>query len=238
MKTFEREELQSLTDVRKEYPGGVPAKFKIDGSVRHYPGNTIICHLSPDSTLHTQLMKLYRELEANRDEVLYTLLPPPSWHMTVFEGVCDQVRKSGFWPSDLSLDVPLSECNSHFTTKLSAFEMGTEPPFRLRIAGYSPRVDGIGLHLEPITAAEEVRLRRLRDRLAETLNIRHPSHDTYVFHLSIAYFIRFPSDEERERLEERLAAHLPGLPAEFELGAPEFCYFHDMFEFRRQFFLR
>jgi len=237
MSESETVERRSQTGAPNGHPGGVPTKFDADGSVRHFPGNTIICHLPAESDLHKGLLRLSQELETANPETLYTLLPTPSWHMTVFEGVCDQVRRPGFWPSDLPGDTSLDECNAHFEKKLRQFGLGTEPPFKLRIAGYTPRIDGIGLHLEPVDAIEQSRLRALRDRLSETLCIRHPSHETYGFHLSIAYFIRHPTDIEREQLDARLMRHLAEFPSVFELGAPEFCHFDDMFAFRRQFYL-
>lgn len=238
MKAFETVERQPSADARKSRPGGVPAKFDTNGHVRPFPGNTIIAHLDPDSGLHVQLMKLYRELDAKEHEGLYTLLPPSSWHMTVFEGVCDQVRQPGFWPADLAPDAPLDKCHASFTEKLLAFDMQLEPPFQLSVVEYIPRVDGIGLHLQPGTPAETSRLRGLRDRLSETLQIRHPTHETYAFHLSIAYFIRFPTDQERDDLDATLMNYMRDFPREFELGAPEFCLFDNMFEFRRQFYLK
>ncbi|WP_313607876.1 DUF1868 domain-containing protein [Rhizobium sp.] len=238
MKNSELNERQLLTGAPDARPSGVPSKFTVDGAVRPFPGNTIICHLSQDSELHTQLTQLALDLDKSNDEALYTLLPPSSWHMTVFEGVCDQVRSPGFWPADLPTDAPLAECNAAFSRKLSAFDMNTTLPFRMRISGYMPRVDGIGLHLEPSDAAEDDRIRNLRDRLSKELQIRHPSHETYRFHLSIAYFIRFPADDERSALDTMLFKRLQHMPTEFELAAPEFCFFDDMFEFRRQFFLK
>jgi hypothetical protein len=69
------------------------------------------------------------------------------------------------------------------------------------------------------------------------LGIRHRDHDRYVFHMSMAYMIRHPSEAERGRLVSRLADELPRLPSRFTLGAPEYCHFDDMFAFERQFFL-
>lgn len=238
MKNSESNERQLLTGALNARPSGVPSKFTVDGAVRPFPGNTIICHLPQDSELHTRLRQLALDLDEGNKEALYTLLPPSSWHMTVFEGVCDQVRTPGFWPTDLPIDAPLAECNAAFSQKLSAFDMSTTPSFRMRISGYTPRVDGIGLHLEPVNDVEEVRIRSLRDRLSNELQIRHPSHQAYVFHMSIAYFIRFPSDDERSAVDAMLFNHFQDMPTEFELAAPEFCFFDDMFEFRRQFFLK
>lgn len=232
------EERQPAAGAQEPTPTGVPDKFGTDGLVKPFPGNTIICHLSHGSELFSQLMKLYEVLSNHENSTLYTLLPPSSWHMTVFEGVCDQVRREGFWPDDIPADAPLEFCTEHFRQQLSRFELQTRPPFQLKIAGYSPRVNGIGLHLEPKTDVENSRLRHVRDRLADTLRIRHPDHRSYVFHLSIAYFIRLPCDSEREELDAILYNHLQDMPAEFELGAPEFCTFADMFRFQTEFHLK
>ncbi|ARM92047.1 RNA ligase family protein (plasmid) [Rhizobium sp. CIAT894] len=235
--SHEHRERQPLAGACPAYPTGVHTKFNLDGSVRAFPGNTIICHLAPASRLYGALSNLYSALERSDLAGLYTLLPPSSWHMTVFEGVCDQIRRPGFWPADLGLDATLAECDALFAEKLSAFDLGREPPYRLRIAGWQPLANGIALKLAP-ESTEETHLRQVRDRLSDLLQLRHPGHEDYVFHLSIAYLIRFPDEEQQAALSALLHELLPGLPAEFELGAPEFCRFADMFAFNRQFFLQ
>lgn len=219
------------------YPSGVGMKFNIDGSVRAFPGNTIICHLPQTSKLSAALLVLYEQLRSSTLAHLYTLLPPPSWHMTMFEGVLDALRSPGFWPDDIPVDAALGDCDQLFERKLAIFDLAGPPHFDLEIAGWQPLIDGIGLRLRATNEFEEDRMRRLRDRLSETLQIRHPQHDTYVFHLSIAYLIRHPTDFERNELSAMLNGVLSGMPSEFSLGAPEFCRFEDMFEFRRKLYL-
>src|SRR5262245_53622902 len=96
---------------RPPSPAGLTGgKFNPDGSVRRFPGNTIIFHLSTDSPLQVLLRALYNKLDNAADlRHLYTLLPPDSWHMTIFEGVCDEVRRPGYWPSDLPMNASLEE---------------------------------------------------------------------------------------------------------------------------------
>lgn len=234
----DHKERRPSADAQPAFPTGVHTKFNVDGSVRAFPGNTIICHLPPSSGLYACLLNLYAQLLRSDLSELYSLLPPSSWHMTVFEGVCDQVRRPRFWPGDLDLDAPLAECDARFAGKLSSFDLSGDPPYHLRIAGWQPLVNGIALKLAPATTAEEIRLRSLRDRLSHLLQIRHPGHEDYVFHVSIAYLIRYPDDVQQTALSAMLFELLSGLPAEFELGAPEFCRFDDMFAFHRQFFLQ
>lgn len=222
---------------REPYPSGVGLKFEVDGAVRPFAGNTIICHLNQTSPLQEPLKTLYAELETSRLAALYTLLPPSSWHMTVFEGICDQVRKPEYWPTGLPLDASLTECNTFFEKRLNDFDRDFKAPIRMSISSFRPLVDGISLKLTPIDAAEEIRLRVLRNRLADLLTLRPPGHDDYVFHLSIAYLIRHLTEDQEAELSALQARAFNAMPAEFELGAPEFCHFGDMFEFRRQFLL-
>jgi hypothetical protein len=224
-------------DARSQYPDGVPGKFDPDGNVQPFPGNTTVCHLSPTSELFGNLLELYKKLKSCRLASKFTLLPPSSWHMTVFEGVCDQVRQPAFWPDNLPLDIPLEECTSIFEKKLSSFALECQPPYLMSVTGFDPLEIGIGVHLEPRTTEESARLRNLRDRLSEHLHIRHPSHNTYGLHFSLAYLLRHLSDGETAELRALLNDHFKTMPVEFELGAPEFCRFKDMFAFERIMYL-
>jgi hypothetical protein len=220
-----------------KYPNGVPVKFDPNGHVQPFPGNTIIAHLSPASEIYASMLVLHEKLHQHRLSHLFALLPPSSWHMTIFEGVCDQVRKPGFWPADLPLDAPLEDCDALFVKKLSTFDLQCNPPYLMSVLGWSPLKTGIGVHVELRTADESKRVRGLRDRLADLLQIRHRDHATYDLHLSIAYLLRHLTAEQKAELTALLMDHLEGMPKEFELGAPEFCKFDDMFAFRRQFYL-
>jgi len=236
-----RENSTSLLDVERpsrQYPRGVGTKFTADGAVMPFPGNTIICHLPGDSPLKPGLLDLYKTLEEGEHRHLYTLLPPESWHMTVFEGVVDAKREIGFWPDDLQPNIPLDECTSHFAQKLDRFDLEGLEVIGMDVTGWLPLVDGIGLTLTSKQLAQETELRRLRDRLSDALQLRNPEHDHYVFHLSIAYLLKKLTPAQSEALAATLQHALASLPSGFMLRAPEFCEFDDMFEFRRKFYLR
>jgi hypothetical protein len=229
---------QRGTTSNPEYPLGVPSKFDQDGIVQSFPGNTIVSHLSPSSALYASLLVLHEKLLASSFSPILGMLPAPSWHMTVFEGVCDQVRQPSHWPSDLPLSAPLEECTELFKKKLAGFDLGAaQPPYHLVVSGLDALKIGISLRLELRTAAEGSSLRGLRDRLADELGYRHPSHDVYRFHLSIAYLLRHLTAKQEEELTALLMEHFESMPREFELGAPEFCTFEDMFAFKRLFYL-
>lgn len=95
---------------------------------------------------------------------------------------------------------------------------------------------GIGLGIEGATVEEERRLRRLRDRLADTLGFKAPNHDRYPFHVTMAYLLRHIDGKDREEMEELFAQLLPEVQVEFELNALEFCTFEDMRSFQRLFY--
>jgi len=224
-----------------KYPPGVPSKFDPDGTVQHYPGNTIVSHLLEDAEpeLYKSMLVLYDKLKNSHLSHLYALLPPSSWHMTVFEGVCDQVRVPGRWPDDLPMDASLEECTSQFGNKLSSFDLQCDPPYRISITGFDPLETGIGVHLEPSTTEENARIRGLRDRLSTLLHIRSKVHATYDLHFSMAYLLRILTEEQDKELRKLLMDHFEGgMPKELKLGAPEFCTFEDMFAFKRLFYLK
>jgi hypothetical protein len=229
--------IPSVPKQKHKYPTGVPDKFDPDGNVQHFPGNTIIIHLSNTSELYASLMILYDTLSQKSSvSHLYTLLPPSSWHMTVFEGVVDKIRKPGYWPANLALDAPLEECTQLYEKELSSFSLATPLPYNLTIPGYQALVNGIALDIQPQSTSDVV-LRNLRDRLSEVLQIKQRDHETYGFHVSVAYFLRYPDDDQKNELMRILMNDFVKFPNNFELGRPEFCRFEDMFAFERILYL-
>jgi len=209
-----------------QYPSGIPNKFD----------------LSPTSEpeLYNLFLALYEKLKNHPLSHLYVLLPPSSWHMTVFEGVCDKIRKPGRWPDDLSVNATMEECNSLYEDKLSSsFDLQSDPDtYHFTITKFKPlNKSGIGVHLEP-SAEDNARIRRLRDRLSKLLHIRAKDHKTYAFHLTVAYLLRYLSEEQERELSDLLKDHFEGMPKQLQLGPPEFCTFEDIFTFKRVFYLK
>lgn len=233
----------TTTIERPEYPIGVPYKFSLEGVVQRYPGNTTLCNVPPNSSLLPGLWALHDALKSHPTlSKMIHLLPPPTWHMTVFDGVREQECEPGMWPAD-KLKQPLDECTQGFSKSLRQFGLqladeGLAPPYRIRLRGFDyVATVGIGLILEGATPDEERRMRRLRDRLADTLGFRAPNHETYEWHMSVCYFLRHIDGEDRTQLNELLRGVLPLVAPEFELGAVEFCTFEDMHGFPRLFYL-
>jgi hypothetical protein len=222
-------------------PSGVGRKCHRDGAVRPFPGNTIVCHSASASALTERLDRLHEQLRAAKAARLYTLLPPSSWHMTLFDGVANEVRIPDRWPRDIPLDTPLAEVHRLFEERLKAEVFGPKLRFFMRVAAAGRLRNGIDVRLQPGDAAEERAIRALRDRIAAVLRLRRTEHDTYGFHITLAYFIARPGEDEaaelRSLMTEEVQALETSLPP-FIVGPPEFCHFNDMFLFNRQFFLR
>lgn len=216
---------------KPKYPAGIMnGKFDPDGNVLHFPGNTIISHLPNSSELHISLLAFYDRLKEAPFSHLYTLLPPSSWHVTIFEGVTDKVRKPGYWPNDLPIDASVEECTTVYERRLSAFDLQTPLPYHFTIVDLKPLKGSLSWHVEPQTT-DNTALRRLRDRLSDLLKIRAKNHDNYGFHISIGYMLRILTDEQNTEIRAFIEDLLKNIPKEFELGAPEFCTFEDMFAF-------
>ena len=219
------------------YPRWIGHKFKPEGSVLEYPGNTVLSHLPFDSDLHRALRALYHDIQKQDFAGCYTFLPPNSWHMTIYEGVSDQIRLRDSWPGDLALNSSLKACHAHVASQLADFESGLEAGMKMNITGFEPLDDGIALKLLPATPDGERALRELRDRLSERLKILHPGHANYSFHMGFSYLLRPLTGEDQASIEHYLKEWQTKLPRSFVLEPPAFCVYDDMYAFRRIFFL-
>ena len=232
----------TTTSGRPKYPIGVPTKFSADGVVQRYPGNTTLCHIPPDSRLLSGLQAVYDTIRSHPTlSSRIHLLPPESWHMTIFDGVREAECEPGMWPEGMEKP-ELEACTRDFSVRLTRFGLnlkdeGLAPPYRMRVRGFDPCVVGIGLELEGATEQEEARMRQLRDRLADTLGFQAPNHQVYGFHISIAYLLRHIDGVDREELHRVLDGLAPALHGELELGAVEFCTFENMHSFPRILYL-
>lgn len=223
------------------YPPWVPSKFSPSGEVQNFPGNTILCHIPPQSPLLQALRSLYARIGAHPFASRVTLLPPSSWHMTVIEGVCDQIREPGRWPANhlsSSLEQYTDECAPRVRLVGGELEnLGLSAPYHMKAVGLVVSETGISLDLQGATEEEDKRVRRLRDYLADALGFRHPGHETYKFHTGLAYFVQVLESCKRDSLKLELEQELARCPLSFDLGSAEFCLFEDMFRFDRQFYI-
>jgi hypothetical protein len=214
-----------------KYTGAVGKKFNADMTAREFPGNTIICHVPPDSPTHEFLQRFQADLKIQPWAAKYSFLPPSSFHMTVFEGVCDQVRRPGVWPHKLPLDASLEEVDAMFTREWATIDK----PEGFQVKYHRAHARGtLGIQVQPVDAAMEARMRTFRDLLAVAFGIRTLGHAHYGFHITFAYKIIQLSLSERVQANRFIRKHQARNQEEFGVltfRAPEITFFADMTDF-------
>jgi hypothetical protein len=216
-------------------------KFDAHGNVLRFPGNTLICHVPLFTPLSDALTAVRDEIKASSYAEALAMLPPESYHMTVFEGVTDDERTRERWPLDLPLNVTLAECTRHIANKLQAFDLGCDLPLRMKLADPGQQMMIGAMSLVPANDEEAYKLCDLRDRLAAYLGFRAPWHDSYTFHITHSYLIKSMSMapvKQALAFHSRLYTELVSPVGIITLGAPEFCTFINMQAFDNLFLLR
>lgn len=235
--SYERNDafVEVFTEIGKsEPPHHLNRRFDAQGTFLQQPGNTVVSHVADGSATQQALVRVREALKAlpYGDHFAYT--PVSSLHMTVFQGTIEGRRKSAYWPQELASEAPIDETTTFFLDRLKAFPKASE--FRMRPVEVTP----LGVVVTGATLADERSIRALRDQLTVPFGYSHPDHDSYTFHVTLAYLKAWlPADAE--------AIYLPAL-AELtrsfvadvevlELDLPAFCTFNDMTEFKPQHYL-
>ena len=78
---------------------GKGGKFTPSGAVLPFPGNTVICHIDPNSDAHAALCEMQEDIRQSSFGALFTYLPPSSLHMTVFQGISPDETQ---WPDGIA----------------------------------------------------------------------------------------------------------------------------------------
>jgi len=219
-------------------------KFNPDGSPRRFAGNTVICHLPQQSRFRDAVLAFGDALRSSSFGSKLAVLPGDSYHVTILGGPNDQDRDRYGWPSDIPISASIAECNHVIGERIRQFRMHAELPIRFcldkekTLAPQRPS----GLQLVAADANEKLKIRTLRDRMAdEIFRYRAADHDTFGFHISMAYQVRGLTAVERREYQGTLTHHLPAIIAAapvIEFGVPEFCTFGDMYRFEIQTLLR
>jgi hypothetical protein len=218
----------SLSDFLAANHSGPPrylgSRYDASGQFLSDPGNTVVCHLVQGSPTEKALLAARERIRQLGGDSL-ALTAPDSLHMTLFQGILDRRRMAPYWPSDVALDTPVSAMTKLFAKRLASFEPG--PAFAVEAKAVFPS----GVIVDGVSAADRAALAEWRDRLADLFGYRHPDHDSYEFHITFAYPIRWfePAELEAWRglLDDVLAAIRRDAPV-LELRPPAFCSFKDM----------
>ncbi len=217
-------------DGEVRYTSEVGRKFYADGRPRTFAGNTIICFVPPNS----HIFYLREWVQAQIRELAYAhkfaLLPPSSFHMTLMELLCDEARVPANWTPWLPLDAPLAQTDQFFINALADIP----PPAAMRLRFRETARRSFAIDLEPADRETDQVLRRYRDQVAEATGVRFADHDSYQFHISLAYRLIELTDEEEDGLTQMLAhinQHLHENFGLFQPPAPQLAFFDDMFHF-------
>ncbi|MBR3837895.1 MAG: DUF1868 domain-containing protein [Clostridia bacterium] len=216
------------------YGSCVGSKFYEDGRVRRFHGNTVVSDITPACSAYNAMCTLHKMvLEAGLDDY-YIQLPADSYHMTLIQGINDENRGPNRWPPALPLDATMKDADDYFTAAIRRAVL----PGKVRMKFHEVKATKscVMAYLVPADEAEEKILRDFRDRAAREIGLFIPKHESYRFHISLAYTRVVPEGEAAERVAALVAkmneylAHQP----EFFIGEPYIAYFRDMFAFSSQ----
>ncbi|MBN9024962.1 MAG: DUF1868 domain-containing protein [Rhizobiales bacterium] len=214
-----------------EPPRHLGRRYDRSGTFLSEPGNTVVCHLVEGSPSQQAVVEVRRRMQAEPDAGHLAFTPVSSLHMTLFQGIIEYRRSLPFWPSDMPLDTDIDVMTAHYRDKLMDFHGAG--PFQVRVIDVVPT----GLTVAGATDEDERRMRAWRDAFAEAFGYRHPDHDDYVFHVTLAYMIDWLA-EDRLSAWEALFDDCLGLLAReapiLELRPPAFCSFEDMNHFEER----
>ena len=221
-------------------PADIGRKFHADGSVRHFPGNTLVCHVR-QGPLFAALARAHATMTMANGARAWSFLPPSSWHMTVFDGVCHNLLATAPRPADLPMDASGATVDAFVLDRLRGWHAGPALPLRLAPTGIRLGAKGgIGVQLAEADDDARADLRGLRDRIADRLDLRRPNHSGYGFHITFAYLTARPTETAQREMNTAVTT----ASTEFCETVPEIrfddiavCLFDDMAAFHPQFSL-
>ena len=212
----------------------VGRKFNEDGSVRFWPGNTMICLLDHDSLVYEKIKEIRDDFGRNKIGECLTLLPDESLHMAAIEGVVDGNRAPEHWTTLLPCDSPLEKVDDLFQEKWKDIpKLG-----KVEMVFHHIRVGtGLCVALRPKTEDDEKRIRGWREIVSKKMGLRFPSFETYEFHISLAYGYRVPNKEQMDNLENIVNEYNDEFAKDkfsFVVPEPSMTYFDNMFFFSKE----
>jgi hypothetical protein len=223
-------------------PPGSIKKFWPNGASKVYRGHSVICHLPEDSPLRETIQEIHEALAdldfASTAFPGEALLPETSWHMTVFICVRDLERAPTVMPGygyadDIKhmsgLTGPYEDWLEYTKSALGGLDLDEEsrPPYCLEVRRTIPEIThSIALALQPLPGSGS--LLALREELSEATGIRHPNHDSFKFHITLAYITRVLSEEEKRDIKFVVEEILANAPDDVDFTEVSLCSFEDM----------
>jgi hypothetical protein len=220
-------------------PRDVGRKFRADGTVMPFGGNTFIGHVEQQGAGYESfdgLLDIYREAPGHAFAAKIAWTPPSSYHVTVFGGLNDEDKGTQRWPRDVPPAVPVSAVTAMWLRRLQERPRLAEPRFEFAFGATRIMTEGAPhVPLQPANDRTARRLAALRDTLAEFTGIRDQNHATYQYHLTFGYIHRMLSDQEALALKMATDGWIRQLAARIgtiAIPAVQFCSLADMYAFR------
>lgn len=203
-------------------------KFYEDGSVRRYPGNTVVAAVPPHCSAYDVMTHLHQMVLDAGFATHLIPLPHDSYHMTVIRGLNDQVRTDAFWPEKLPKDAAMSAVDDYVSDAVGSVKM----PATVRMKFHKIRFSATCMIvlLQPADEQQDKMLRDYRNAVAERLGLYLPKHHEYKFHISLAYTRIVPEGEDELRMQaliDKMDAYIADQPA-FDITDPYMAYYDDM----------
>lgn len=217
----------------RPYPSGIGlpgtgAKFTTSGAVEIWKGNTFVCHVTRPSDAYAALVELQEGMRCGPFGPLFTWLPAPSFHMTLFQGMSPGKQGSPDWPQGLSGDASRDAITAELLQRTRGIVL---PDFAIRATDL---FCGNSLTVTGRDAAAEQRLRDARVTLRDATRMVPGDFDTYVFHITLGYRVAWLSDPTARALVEfsnALYADFAPRLQDIPLERCAFCTFDSMHHF-------
>ena len=212
------------------YGSTIGEKFYEDGSVRRYPGNTIVADILPGCGAYDVMTHLRDMIAEYGLSDYFILLPEDSYHMTILGGLNDEKRHV-WWPKDLPLDATMDQADDHMEAAVA--KVGLPGPQKMKFYYAHCSKSCLTIRVDTLSEEQEKTLRKFRDECSEEMGCFRPNHDKHHFHISLAYVRVIPEGEAAERRDKMIAdmtAYIEKQPV-FETAAPYLTFFDDMLYF-------
>ena len=209
---------------------GVEHKFDQKGNPLAFPGCSIICKIPIKSDLFYEIKLLQLKFKDLSPEKTYTYLPETSFHMTLFDCCNVNTVNTKYWPKNIIADNNYKKIACDLSKRIQKYIFPEK--FELKLKNF---FGGYSIILESNTKKDEKIIRDCRNRLSDLLGIKSKNHDTYTFHITLAYILRKLRDDEIEKLNRINSKLRESFLEKFpivRIHKPALCTFENMYEFK------
>ncbi len=215
-----------------EYSEVIGKKFDKNGEPLTIPGNTFLCFVDMDSDVGKHINRVKQMLNESKFYRKYIQLPQSSYHMTMIEGVIP-IFSANVWTTKFSRDCPLGIIDAHFIEQYNQVKKPT--CLDMICTGINFSEHGCSLKLKPKDEETDSKIRKFRDDIASSCGLYFPNHETYQFHISLAYLREKLNTEEKieqREMKRKIENYIKENFSTVELAQPQLTFFDTMFEFR------